>query len=234
MNYPATDAAALGGTAAYNGAIAGANAGIAGAGVTVSSYGPLTINAASYFYGSGGGYTGPLPGTPGNVTPTLEVEASVEGLGAKYSILGTYHISSDTVLQGLNTIYNVLNNIFGDGGSGDGGSGDGGDGGTGDGGTGDGGDGGTPSGDGPVVLDLSGKGVKITPMSQSNMFFDMANDGYQQHTAWAGAGNGVLVYDPNGGAVTEARQVEFTLWDPAARSDMQALGTCSTRTMTAR
>ncbi len=55
------------------------------------------------------------------------------------------------------------------------------------------------------------------------MYFDMANDGYQQHTAWAAAGDGVLVYDPGGGAVTQANQVEFTLWDPAAKTDMQAL-----------
>ena len=51
----------------------------------------------------------------------------------------------------------------------------------------------------------------------------MANDGYEQKTAWAGAGNGVLVYDPSGGPVTQADQVELTLWDPAAKSDMQAL-----------
>ncbi len=76
---------------------------------------------------------------------------------------------------------------------------------------------------GPVVLDLTGKGIKITPLSSSNMFFDLANDGHEQHTAWAGAGNGVLAYDPSGGAVTHANQVNFTLWDPAAKNDMQAL-----------
>ena len=75
----------------------------------------------------------------------------------------------------------------------------------------------------PVVLDLTGRGIKITPLSSSNMFFDLANDGYEQHTAWAGAGNGVLVYDPSGGAVTQADQIDFTLWDPAAKNDMQAL-----------
>jgi len=75
----------------------------------------------------------------------------------------------------------------------------------------------------PVVHDLTGNGIKITPLSSSNMFFDLANDGYQQHTAWAGAGNGVLVYDPSGGAITQANQVNFTLWDPAAKTDMQAL-----------
>jgi hypothetical protein len=84
-------------------------------------------------------------------------------------------------------------------------------------------DGGSSGSYGPVVLDLTGKGIKITPLSSSNMFFDLANDGYEQHTAWAGIGNGVLVYDPSGGAVTQANQVGFTLWDPAAKTDMQAL-----------
>ena len=52
----------------------------------------------------------------------------------------------------------------------------------------------------------------------------MAGDGYQHLTAWAGAGNGVLVYDPNGtGQITQQDQVVFTDWDPTATSDMQAL-----------
>ena len=33
----------------------------------------------------------------------------------------------------------------------------------------------------------------------------------------------MLVYDPSGGPVTEASQVNFTLWDPSATTDMQAL-----------
>ncbi|MFT4080223.1 DUF4214 domain-containing protein [Rhodomicrobium sp.] len=76
----------------------------------------------------------------------------------------------------------------------------------------------------PVVLDLSGKGINITPLSSSNTFFDMTGDGREHRTAWAGAGNGVLVYDPNNsGQITQQNQVEFTLWDPTASSDMQAL-----------
>ena len=50
---------------------------------------------------------------------------------------------------------------------------------------------------GPVVLDLTGGGIKITPKSSSNFFYDMAGDGRQDRTAWAGAGNGVLVLDLN-------------------------------------
>ncbi len=79
-------------------------------------------------------------------------------------------------------------------------------------------------GTGPVVLDLNGKGIKITQLSSSNMFFDMTGDGYKNQTAWAGAGNGVLFYDPTGkGVLTQANQFVFTMWDPSATSDMQAL-----------
>jgi hypothetical protein len=86
-------------------------------------------------------------------------------------------------------------------------------------------DGGPDDGDGwPVILDLTGHGIKITQQSAANHVFDMAGDGYQHATAWAGAGNGVLVLDLNGsGVIKQANQVEFTLWDPTAKSDMQAL-----------
>ena len=76
----------------------------------------------------------------------------------------------------------------------------------------------------PVVLDLDGTGLNITPQSSSNFFYDMAGDGYKHRTAWAGAGNGVLVLDVAGtGQITERNQVIFTDWDPTATSDMQAL-----------
>jgi len=75
----------------------------------------------------------------------------------------------------------------------------------------------------PVVLDLAGTGIKIDPLSSSNTYYDMAGDGYKHRTAWAGAGNGVLVLDLAGtGLITERNQVIFTDWDPTATSDMQA------------
>ncbi|PWT75507.1 MAG: hypothetical protein C5B46_02510, partial [Proteobacteria bacterium] len=76
----------------------------------------------------------------------------------------------------------------------------------------------------PVVLDLTGNGINITQLSSSNVFFDIAGDGQQHLTAWAGTGNGVLFFDPTGqGQLTQANQVVFTDWDPSASSDMQAL-----------
>ncbi|WP_125900888.1 beta strand repeat-containing protein [Methylobacterium indicum] len=77
---------------------------------------------------------------------------------------------------------------------------------------------------GPIVLDLNGDGISITPKSSSNIFFDMAGDGRQHHTAWAGAGDGVLVFDAdNDGKITQQNEVVFTAWDPTAATDMQAL-----------
>ena len=60
---------------------------------------------------------------------------------------------------------------------------------------GDGGGGGGTSATGPITLDLSGKGIKITQLSSSSTFFDMTGDGYKNQTAWAGVGNGVLFVD---------------------------------------
>jgi len=47
----------------------------------------------------------------------------------------------------------------------------------------------------PVVLDLDGRGIKITPVGASDTFFDLAGDGRAHRTAWAAPGNGVLVLD---------------------------------------
>jgi hypothetical protein len=52
----------------------------------------------------------------------------------------------------------------------------------------------------------------------------VTGSGEQNLTAWAGAGNSVLFFDPTGaGQLTQPNQVIFTDWDPSATSDMQAL-----------
>lgn len=76
----------------------------------------------------------------------------------------------------------------------------------------------------PVILDLTGAGINITELGSSGQYVDMTGGGYQNRTAWAGAGNGVLVFDVNGnGIVDSSNEFEFTAWDPTATSDMQAL-----------
>ena len=76
----------------------------------------------------------------------------------------------------------------------------------------------------PIVLDLTGAGINITELGSSGQYVDMTGSGYQNRTAWAGAGNGVLVFDVNGnGSVDSPKEIQFTEWDPTATSDMQAL-----------
>lgn len=49
-------------------------------------------------------------------------------------------------------------------------------------------------------------------------------DGFQHRSSWAGAGDGVLFYDPDGrNAITEHRQYVFTEWNLTAAGDLQAL-----------
>jgi hypothetical protein len=79
-------------------------------------------------------------------------------------------------------------------------------------------------GEEPVVLDLAGNGINIAKLTSSNTFQDMTGSGFKNRTAWAGAGNAVLFFDPNDtNAITQANQIVFTDWDPTASTDMQAL-----------
>jgi hypothetical protein len=76
----------------------------------------------------------------------------------------------------------------------------------------------------PILLDLDGNGLQVTELNNSSVFFDSTDDGLQNRTAWAAAGDGVLFIDVNGdGTITEARQFVFTEWDPTAGSDIEAL-----------
>ncbi len=76
----------------------------------------------------------------------------------------------------------------------------------------------------PPLLDLAGLGLKISELSRWQRFVDSEGDGLLHRTAWAGAGNAVLFFDPDGrNAITENRQYIFTEWDPTAKSDLDAL-----------
>lgn len=82
----------------------------------------------------------------------------------------------------------------------------------------------------PILLDLDGSGVELTELQNSTVFVDSSNDGLQNRTAWAAAGNGVLFFHDadelspgQKGELTEKRQYVFTEWDPTATSDVEAL-----------
>jgi hypothetical protein len=49
----------------------------------------------------------------------------------------------------------------------------------------------------PVLLDLDGDGVDITPRERSTAEFDVDGDGYDENVAWVGPGDGMLVIDLN-------------------------------------
>jgi A nuclease family of the HNH/ENDO VII superfamily with conserved AHH len=76
----------------------------------------------------------------------------------------------------------------------------------------------------PILLDIAGTGIAITELTSSNRFMDAEGTGLLHRTAWAGAGTGVLFYDPNNeGAIVRNDQYIFTEWDPTARGDLEAL-----------
>jgi hypothetical protein len=90
---------------------------------------------------------------------------------------------------------------------------------------------GNPDGDGlPVILDLDGNGVDVSPLSSSSASFDMDGRGGREHTAWAGNNDGFLAIDlaANGdegpdGIIDQTKEIVFTQWAPSTRSDMAAL-----------
>ena len=50
----------------------------------------------------------------------------------------------------------------------------------------------------PLALDLTGQGLEIIDLDDSNAYFDLDNNGFASHTAWLGGGSGFLALDLNG------------------------------------
>ncbi|WP_200962083.1 Ig-like domain-containing protein, partial [Pseudovibrio sp. POLY-S9] len=50
----------------------------------------------------------------------------------------------------------------------------------------------------PLVLDLDGDGIELTPFADRQIYFDMDNDGALERTGWVGADDAILVHDRNG------------------------------------
>ncbi|MDA9495027.1 hypothetical protein XI08_39335 [Bradyrhizobium sp. CCBAU 11361] len=78
---------------------------------------------------------------------------------------------------------------------------------------------------GPVVLDLSGQGVRITGLNDSRAAFDADDNGVPNRIAWTAPDDGLLAFDANGsGTVDQTRELALREWTPGARTDLQGLG----------
>jgi hypothetical protein len=82
----------------------------------------------------------------------------------------------------------------------------------------------------PVILDLDGNGIDITPLKLSLASFDMDGEAGREHTAWAGNNDGLLAIDLGAGGkpgpdgvIDQTAEIVFTQWSPGATSDMAAL-----------
>lgn len=53
----------------------------------------------------------------------------------------------------------------------------------------------------PIILDLGGNGVNLTPLATSNALFDLHGTGFAVHTGWVGPDDGFLVVDRNGDGI---------------------------------
>jgi hypothetical protein len=61
----------------------------------------------------------------------------------------------------------------------------------------------------PLVFDLSGSGINLTAPSGTAPLLDMNDNGFQVHSGWIEAGEGVLVLDKNGSGQIESADEMF-------------------------
>lgn len=77
---------------------------------------------------------------------------------------------------------------------------------------------------GPVVLDLDGNGIELLAASDERTTFDVNGDAVADHTAWVGAGDGLLVFDANSdSAASGYSEVVLSAHGPAGASDLESL-----------
>lgn len=77
---------------------------------------------------------------------------------------------------------------------------------------------------GPVVLDLSGQGIRINDLSDSHATFDADHNGVPNRIAWTTPDEGLLAFDANGsGTVDQTSELALRQWTPGAQTDLQGL-----------
>ena len=76
----------------------------------------------------------------------------------------------------------------------------------------------------PVVLDLDGQGLQAVATKDSNVTFDVDEDGVADRMAWVGAGNGVLALDIDGDdKISDAKEFVFKQYVEGAQTDLEGL-----------
>jgi Ca2+-binding RTX toxin-like protein len=76
----------------------------------------------------------------------------------------------------------------------------------------------------PIVLDLQGKGISITPLAGSTTYFDTTGSGYSNQTAWIAPSDAFLVFNPTHATqMSSASTINFANLVPGATSDYAAL-----------
>ncbi|MEP3427970.1 MAG: DUF4214 domain-containing protein [Hyphomicrobiales bacterium] len=76
----------------------------------------------------------------------------------------------------------------------------------------------------PMLMDLDDDGFELIERTDSTVYLDLADDGYQHRTAWVGTGDGVLIVDLDGdNTISDRKEVIFTDWLPSADTDAEAL-----------
>ncbi|WP_299891825.1 calcium-binding protein [uncultured Ruegeria sp.] len=55
----------------------------------------------------------------------------------------------------------------------------------------------------PLVIDLDGDGIELTPLSGSQTYFDLNVDGFAERTGWVHSDDGLLAFDVNGNGIID-------------------------------
>ncbi|MBS0287253.1 MAG: hypothetical protein JSR17_08155 [Proteobacteria bacterium] len=77
----------------------------------------------------------------------------------------------------------------------------------------------------PLVLDLNhDNAIQLISLENSQVAWDLKNDGNLVKTGWVGPEDGLLVYDKNhDGKVTDVSQFMFSIYSPDAKTDLEGL-----------
>jgi Ca2+-binding RTX toxin-like protein len=83
-----------------------------------------------------------------------------------------------------------------------------------------------PSGGGgkPIAIDLNNDGLTFTKVDDSNVFYDLNNDGWREKVSWLKNGDGFLGFDADGnGKIEGGNELSFVNYKQGAQTDLEGL-----------